>query len=114
MAQKIIERVEAHYETREVPFGKVYEWHPARITLECDCGERLILTANTTMTTCVRCGDDLGAFVHDVKEIEGRLPDKPTHPWFHDGQERAQQRLRDEATYPKGSPWRYNDVTEGP
>ena len=114
MAQRIIERVEAHYEAREVPFGKVYEWHPARITLECDCGERLILTANTTMTTCVWCGDDLGAFVHDVKEIEGRLPDKPTHPWFHDGQERAQQRLRDEAAYPEGSPWRYNDVTGDP
>jgi hypothetical protein len=29
MAQKIIERVEARYETREVPFGTVYEWHPA-------------------------------------------------------------------------------------
>ena len=29
MAQKIIERVEAHYELREFPFGKVYEWHPA-------------------------------------------------------------------------------------
>jgi hypothetical protein len=26
MAQ-IIERVDAHYEAREVPFGKVYEWH---------------------------------------------------------------------------------------
>ena len=57
MGQKIIERVEAHYETREVPFGKVYEWHPARITLECDCGERLILTANTTINHLysVRC-----------------------------------------------------------
>ena len=114
MAQKIIERVEAHYETREVQFGKVYEWHPARITLECDCGERLLLTATTTITTCVRCGADLGAFVHDVKETEGRLPDKLTHPWFHDGRVRAQQRLRDEATYPKSSPWRYNDVTGDP
>jgi hypothetical protein len=26
MAQKIIERVDAHYEAREVPFGKSYEW----------------------------------------------------------------------------------------
>ena len=114
MAQRIIERVEAHYEAREVPFGKVYEWHPARITLECDCGERLILTANNTITTCARCGADLGAFVHDIKEREGRLPDKLTHPWFHDRQVRAQQRLRDEAAYPKGSPWRYNDDTGDP
>ena len=114
MAHKIIERVEAHYETREVPFGKVYEWHPACITLECDCGERLLLTATTTITNCARCGADFGAFIHDIKEREGRLPDKLTHPWFHDGQVRAQQRLRDEAAYPKDSPWRYNDVTEGP
>jgi hypothetical protein len=28
MAQKIIERVEARYETCEVPFGKLYEWYP--------------------------------------------------------------------------------------
>jgi len=29
MAQKIIERVQAHYEVSEVPFGKTYEWYPA-------------------------------------------------------------------------------------
>jgi hypothetical protein len=28
MAQKIIERVQARYEARELPFGKLYEWHP--------------------------------------------------------------------------------------
>jgi hypothetical protein len=111
---QIIERVEAHYEAREVPFGKGYEWHPAHLVLECDCGEKLILTATSTITTCGRCGADLGAFVHDLKERAGRLPDKLTHPWFHDTQMRAQQRLRDEASYPKGSPWRYNDVTGDP
>jgi hypothetical protein len=35
MAQ-IIQRVEAGYEAREVPFGKTYEWHPACIALECE------------------------------------------------------------------------------
>jgi hypothetical protein len=113
MAQ-IIERVEAHYEAREVPFGKVYEWHPAYVGLECDCGEQLILTAISTTTTCHRCGADLSGFVHDIKEREGRLPDKLTHPWFHDAQVRADQRLRDEAAYPEGSPWRYGDITGDP
>ncbi len=113
---QIIERVEAHYEAREVPFGKVYEWHPAHLVLECDCGEKLMLTATSTITTCGRCGADLdvAGFVHDIKERAGRLPDNLTHPWFHDTQVRAQQRLRDEASYPKGSPWRYNDVTGDP
>ena len=111
MAQRVIERVEAHYEPREVAFGKVYEWHPAYVSLECDCGEKLILTATGTITTCGRCGADLGGFVRDIKELEGRLADSLTHPWFYDAQARADQRLRDEAAYPEGSSWRYNDIS---
>jgi hypothetical protein len=114
MALKIIEHREAHYETREVPFGTVYEWHPAYVALECDCGEKLILTAISTITTCRRCDADLGAFVNDLKEREGRLPDKLTHPWFYDTQARTRQRQRDEAAYPEGSPWRYNDIAGDP
>jgi hypothetical protein len=111
---KIIERVEAHYESREVPFGKVYEWRPAYIALECDCGKKLALTGTSTITACSRCSADLGDFLHDIQEREGRLPDNLTHPWFYDTQEQAEQHLRDEGAYPKGSPWRYNDITEGP
>jgi hypothetical protein len=116
MAQKIIERAEAHYEALEVPFGKVYEWHPAYVALECDCGEKLILSATSTITTCSRCGADLDVegFVRDIQECEDHLADRLTHPWFYDAQVRADQRLRDEATYPEGSPWRYNDITEDP
>ena len=112
MAQ-ITKRVEAHYESSEMPFGKVYEWHNADIALECDCGEKATLTATSTMTTCSRCGADLDvdAFVHDIQERESRLPDNLTHPWFYDARKRAQQHQHDEAAYPKGSPWRYNDIT---
>lgn len=114
MAQ-VIERVEAHYEAREVPFGKLYEWHPGYVALECDCGEKLILSATSTTTTCSRCGADLGGLVHDIQEgREDHLPDELTHPWFYDAQARADQRLRDEAAYPEGSPWRYNNVTGDP
>jgi hypothetical protein len=109
MAHKFIERVEARYEVREVPFGNIYEWHPAYVAIECDCGERLMLTANTT--SACSCGTPLGGFVHDLQEREGHLPDRITHPWFYDAQARAQQRLRDEAAYLEGSPWRYDDVT---
>ena len=110
MAQ-ILERVEARYESREMPFGKVYDWHPASVALECDCAEKVTLNATSTTTTCSGCGADLGTFVHDLREREGRLPDKFTHPWFYDARERAQQHQHDEAAYPKGSPWRYNDIT---
>ena len=111
---QILERIEAHYENREMPFGKVYEWHPAYVALECDCGEKVTLTATSTTSTCSRCGADLGTFVNEIREREGPLPDKLTHPWFYDVKERAQQHKRDEAAYSKGTPWRYNDITAAP
>jgi hypothetical protein len=116
MAHKIIERVQAHYEVHEVPFGKIYEWHPAYATLECDCAEKLTLSVISPITTCPRCGADLSVFLYDItkREGEGRLQDKLTHPWFYDAKEQTEQHQHDEATHPEGSPWRYNDITEGP
>jgi hypothetical protein len=111
---QILERVEAHYESREMPFGRVYVWHPAYVALECDCGEKVTLTATSTTSTCSRCGADLGTFVNEIREREGPLPDKLTHPWFYDVKERAQKHKRDEAAYSKGTPWRYNDITAAP
>ena len=108
---QIVERVQAHYESRELLFGKVYEWHPATVALECDCGEKVTLSATSSTTTCSGCGADLGTFVYEIREREGRLPDKLTHPWFYDAKERAEQHKHDEATYSKGTPWRYNDIT---
>jgi hypothetical protein len=115
MAQ-ITERVQAHYESREVPFGKTYEWYPTYIAIECNCGEKPTLSATSTLTTCPRCGADIGALVHDIKEEarEGHSPDKLTHPWFYDAKERADQHQQDMAAYPAGSPWRYNDITGDP
>lgn len=109
---RIIERVETHYESREVTFGKIYEWHPGYVTLECDCGEEWTLTSTSTPTRC-RCGDDQGAVVRDIQEREGRLREKVTHPWHHDARERAEQHLRDETAHPTASPWRYNDIKAG-
>src|SRR4051794_4705865 len=111
MAQKIIERVEAHYEAREAPFGKTYEWHPAHVVVECECAEKLVLTAASTITTCSRCGTDLDGLVQDIQEREGHLSDELTYPWFYDARARTDQRLRDEAAHPEGSPWRYDDIT---
>ena len=113
MAQ-ITKRVEAHYMSSEMPFGKVYEWHNAYIALECDCGEKLILTATSAITTCPQCGADFDAIVHDIQEREGRLPNELTHPWLYDAKERGKQHQQDEAVYPEGSPWRYDDITGGP
>jgi hypothetical protein len=77
---QILDRVQAHYERREMPFATIYEWHPASVALECDCGEKLSLSATSTTTACGRCSAELGTFVYEIREREGRLPDKLTPP----------------------------------
>src|SRR5829696_2933673 len=111
---QILQRVQAHYESREMPFGKVYEWHPAYVALECDCGQKVTLSATSTTSTCSGCGAELGTFVNDIRERQGRLPDKLTRPWFYDATERARQHEHDEAAYLEGSRWRYDDITAAP
>lgn len=106
-------RVEGHYEVHETPFARAYEWHPAYVILECDCGEKLTLTAQSTETMC-RCGADHSIVLRDIKEREGGLRDEVAHPWHHDTKGQTEQHLRDETAHPKDSPWRYNDVTSGP
>ncbi len=107
---KITVRVEGHYEVHEAPFSRTYEWHPAYVTLECDCGEELTLSSTSPASIC-RCGTDHSAIIQDIQAREGRLRGEVTHPWQHDAKEQTRQHLRDEAAYPEGSPWRYNDVT---
>lgn len=108
---KIIVRVEGHYEVEENPFGRAYEWHPAYVTLKCDCGEELSLSGASTSPICGRCGTDHSPVIDDIQKREVRLPQEDTHPWRYDTQEQAEQRQRDEAAYSEDSPWRYNDIT---
>ena len=78
---KVIERVQARYEVEEVEFGKVYKWLPERIVVECQCGERLSLTAFTT--SCVECASDHVLAVHALKEAstDKHQSDQTLHPW---------------------------------
>ena len=107
---RIIENIKGHYETHVVPFGRSYEWHPALLIVECDCGERRHFSATSAMSTCRRCGADYEALVHGLHDREEYPRDENVHPWHHDRKSRADQHLRDEAACPEDSPWRYNDV----
>ncbi len=107
--------VEGHYEVSETPFARTYKWHPAHITFECDCGEKLTLTGQSTITTC-RCGTDYSAIaqdvlIQDIQERQAQLGDEATAPWQSDSKAQEEQHVRDEATHPESSPWRYNDIT---
>src|SRR5215204_4948434 len=109
---KIIVRVEGHYEVHETPFSRAYDWYPACVILECDCGEKLALTGSSTGSACL-CGAEHSDVILDIQEREGRLQQETTHPWYYDLQSQEDQHLRDEAAYPEDSPWRYNDITAG-
>ena len=108
---KITVRVEGHYEVDENPFGRAYEWHPAYLTLKCNCGEELTFSGVSTSPTCSRCGTDHSAVIDDIQKREGRLGYEDIHPWRYDTQDKAEQHQRDEAAHLESSPWRYNDIT---
>jgi len=101
---RIIERIQAHYDTLEVPFGRIYHWHQGHVILECDCGEILTLSGTSAKTTCWRCGAAYGTLVNDIHYREEHLGDEEVHPWDYDLQSQEAQHLRDEAAYPEGSP----------
>ena len=75
---KVVERVEAHYDVQAVEFGRVYTWCPESVLIECECGERLSLSAS--VTSCGVCGADHMVVVQE--ELAGRLQkDEVLHPW---------------------------------
>jgi hypothetical protein len=72
----VIERHEGHYKVHKLPYGIDYVWCPRCVFVECDCGERLMLSAS--LTTC-GCGADHAALVRE--ELASRRPsEEVSHP----------------------------------
>jgi hypothetical protein len=117
LVMKVIERVAEHYDVQEVEFGRTYIWCPEGVVLECKCGKRMTRSRADLIATqpdC-ECGMEHTNSVREEVVLELLDDDHETHqhPWRYDLQSQAHQHLRDEAAYPEGSPWRYNDVTSG-
>jgi hypothetical protein len=118
LVMKVIERVAEHYDVKEVQFGRNYVWCPESVVLECSkCGKKMTLTRADLIDTkpeC-ECGRDHTARVREEVVIQLLDEDYEAHhhPWRYDRQSQADQHLRDEAAYPEGSSWRYEDVTSG-
>jgi hypothetical protein len=115
---KIIERVAEHYVTQEVEFGRTYIWCPESVVLECSkCATKMTLTKSELIHTQPECECGKGRTARAREEVVIQLVDEEYeahhHPWHYDLQSQANQHLRDEAAYPEGSSWRYNDVTSG-
>src|SRR5215216_2053111 len=84
---KIVVRTEGHYEVHETPFSRAYDWYPACVILECECGEKLALTGSSSEPACL-CGVNHSSVIQDIQEREGRLQHETTHPWHFDLQGR--------------------------
>lgn len=82
MTTTMIEQTKGHYEVHESPYGTDYAWCPPSMVLECDCGERITLTASTTMC---RCGADHAAFVQ--KKLIRRRAGLEVHALLQDEHE---------------------------
>ena len=76
---KIKVRCVGHYEVHEDPFSRAYEWHPACVVLECECGESLSLTR--FKTTCRWCEVDHAATVWKELGSRGQPSEEVLHPW---------------------------------
>ena len=80
---RVIEHESGHYEVREVPYGKVYDWRPDRVVFECDCGE-----TNVSFGPAIVCSCET---VHNDVSREGRQEESP-HPWLEDYEEWRRER----------------------
>ena len=72
----VIERTPGHYEVQETSYGEVYVWCPECVVIECDCGERPVLSAS--LSTC-GCGTDHRALVWE-ELASGRSSEEVSHP----------------------------------
>ncbi len=72
----VIERIRGHYEVQETSYGEAYVWCPECVVIECDCGERPVLSAS--LSNC-GCGTDHRALVW--KELASkRSSEEDSHP----------------------------------
>jgi hypothetical protein len=90
----MIKRTEGHYEVHKTLYGEAYVWCPECVVVECDCGERPVLSTSETICSC---GTDHAALVREVLSKQ-RAP----HPWdaeYHGWRKKQEECLVSEKTY---------------
>ena len=86
----MIECTEGHYDVQETSYGNDYVWCPEHVVVECDCGQKLVLSPAETVC---RCGVDHAALVREELASRG-ASDEASHPW--DAEYQEWRRKRDE------------------
>ena len=90
----MIKRTEGYYEVQKTSYGGAYVWCPECVMVECDCGERPVLSASETVCSC---GTDHAALLRELLSAP-RAP----HPWdaeYHEWREKQDEYLLSEEIY---------------
>jgi hypothetical protein len=94
----IVEYTEGHYEVHKTSYGDDYVWCPVCVVVECDCGERPVLSASETVCSC---GADHVDLVRE--ELASRkASDGISHPWdveYDEWQSKQDEYLLSEEIY---------------
>ena len=78
----VIEHTGGRYDVHATEFGRSYRWVPDRVVVDCDCGERPLLTRSRS--TCACCGaDHTSALLEEL--AARRREDELLHPWRYNG-----------------------------
>jgi hypothetical protein len=94
----VIECIEGHYEVQKATYGKVYVWCPRQVLVECECGQRPVLSASETVCSC---GADHAALVREVLASR-RASNGTSHPWddqYDEWRKKQDEYLLSEETY---------------
>jgi len=94
----MIECTEGHYDVQRTSYGEAYVWCPECVVVQCDCGERAVLSASETVCSC---GADHAALVREELASRG-VSDGASHPWeaeYQEWRKKQNQHLPSEETY---------------
>jgi hypothetical protein len=95
----VIECQEGHYEVQQTSYGEAYVWHHECVVVECECGQRLVLSASQTL--CSSCGTDHEALLREVLASR-QASDGKSHPWdaeYDEWRKKQEEYLMSEETY---------------
>ncbi len=90
----VIECIEGHYQVQEAPYGEAFVWCHEQVVVECDCGQRLVLSASEPVCGCGR---------NHAAVIRKALPShRDPHPWdaeYEEWRKKQDEYLLSEKTY---------------
>jgi hypothetical protein len=90
----VIECTEGHYEMQKTSYGTAYVWCHEHAVVECECGERPVLSASETLCSC---GTDHAALVRKVLDSQ-RAP-HPLDAEYDEWRKKQDEYLVSEETY---------------